>query len=131
MNAQPQDDELIDKYVAYRDHLDAEQKAFDLRLKPYNDAMQFIAGEMQRRLQERGDESVKTEAGTAYKSTTTSFKVADRDKFFDFIRESDEFSLLTSAVAKDAVKTYAEEHQGMLPPGLEASQFTKVNFRRG
>ncbi len=126
----PSDADLVAKYVAYRDYVAKEQEALEERLKPYNAAMTLLSGTMQARLKERGDESVRTESGTAYLSTTASFKVVDREAFMDFVREADAFEMLTASVAKDAVKAYMEEHQDQVPPGLEQTFFTKCNFRR-
>lgn len=131
MSAAPTDADLVAKYISYRDFVAKEQEALNAKLKPYNEAITMIAGAMQIRMKEAGAESIRTEFGTAYVSTTTQFKVVNRDDFFNFIREADAFELLTAAVAKDAVKQYADEHQGQIPPGLEQSWFTKVNFRSG
>jgi hypothetical protein len=123
-------DEIVGKYIAYRDHLAAEQEKFDLIQKPYKDAMEVLAGAMLQQLNTSGEESVRTDAGTAYKSTTMHARVTDREALFNFVRESDEFDLLVAGVAKDAVKTYSDEHKGTLPPGVEVTFVTKCNFRR-
>jgi hypothetical protein len=122
--------ELISRYIQYRDHLAAEQEKFDLIQKPYKDAMEVLAGAMLQQLNTSGEESVRTDAGTAYKSTTMHARVTDREALFNFVRESDEFDLLVAGVAKDAVKVYSEEHQGALPPGVEVTFITRCNFRR-
>lgn len=122
--------EIIGKYIEYRDFLAKRQEAFDLEIKPYQDAMTVLSGAMQLQLIEAKEESVRTEAGTAYLSTTLHARVKDRDALMNFIRESDEFDLLTAAVSKDAVKAYLDEHQGALPPGVETTFITKCNFRR-
>lgn len=122
--------EIIGKYIEYRDFLAKRQEAFDLEIKPYQDAMTVLSGAMQLQLIEAKEESVRTEAGTAYLSTTLHARVKDRDALMNFIRESDEFDLLTAAVSKDAVKAYLEEHQSQLPPGVEVTYITKCQFRR-
>lgn len=122
--------EIIGKYIEYRDFLAKRQEAFDLEIKPYQDAMTVLSGAMQLSLINQGEESVRTEAGTAYLSTTLHARVKDREALMNFIRESDEFDLLTAAVSKDAVKAYLDEHQGALPPGVETTWIQKCNFRR-
>lgn len=122
--------EIIERYIQYRDFLAAEQEAFDLKNRPYREAMEVLSGAMLLELNNSGEESVRTEAGTAYKSTTLSARVKDPEALFNFVRESDAFDLLVAGVAKDAVKTYIAEHQGALPPGVEAAYVTKCNFRR-
>lgn len=122
--------ELVGKYIQYRDFLASEQEALDLRLKPYKEAMDLISGTVQQELINSKEESVRTEAGTAYLSTTLSARVKDREALFNFVREADAFDLLVAGVAKDAVKIYLEEHQGALPPGVEVTYVQKCLFRR-
>ncbi len=122
--------EIIGKYIEYRDYLAKRQEAFDLEIKPYQDAMTVLSGAMQLQLIEAKEESVRTEAGTAYLSTTLHARVKDREALMNFVREADAFDLLTAAVSKDAVKQYIDEHQQALPPGVEVTYITKCNFRR-
>lgn len=122
--------EIIGKYIAIRDWLAARQEAFDAEMKPYLEAQTALSGAMQLQLIEAKEESVRTESGTAYLSTTLHARVKDREALMNFIRESDEFDLLTAAVAKDALKVYLEEHQQALPPGVEVTYITKCQFRR-
>lgn len=121
---------LVKKYIDLRDHLKAVNDKRDIEDKPYLDAMQIIEGAVAIHLREQNEQSVKTEHGTAYQSTTLSCRVADKEALFDFIRESDNFQLLAANVAKDALKEYAAEHQGAYPPGVDVTYVTRVNFRR-
>lgn len=122
--------EMIKKYVELRDFMKLRAEARAVEDKPYNEAMETIEGIVLQHLNENSEQSIKTEWGTAYKSTTMSAKVASPEDFFNYVREADAFQLLTSAVSKDAVKDHMEEHQGTPPPGIDVTYFTKVNFRR-
>lgn len=122
--------EMIKKYVDLRDFMKLRAEARAVEDKPYNEAMETIEGVLLQHLNENNEQSIKTEWGTAYKSTTMSAKVASPEDFFNYVREADAFQLLTSAVSKDAVKEHMEEHQGQPPPGVDVTYFTKVNFRR-
>lgn len=122
--------EMIKKYVELRDFMKLRAEARAVEDKPYNEAMETIEGIVLQHLNENSEQSIKTEWGTAYKSTTMSAKVASPEDFFNYVREADAFQLLTSAVSKDAVKEHMEEHQGTPPPGIDVTYFTKVNFRR-
>jgi len=121
---------IIEKYIEFRDALDARAKQRAIEDAPINEAMQLLEGAMAIRLRERGDESVRTDAGTAYTSRTLSVRTADKEVLFDFIRETDEFQLLAGNVSKDALKEYAAEHQGAYPPGIDVTTIVKTLFRR-
>lgn len=122
--------DLVRKYIDLRDRVKAMDEEHDQKTKPLRDAMQVIEGACAIHLKTDGSESIRTEHGTVYQSTTMSAKVMDREALFDFVRDADAFQLLTAAVSKDAVKEYMDEHQGMAPPGIEIGYFTKTNFRR-
>ena len=126
----PTDGEVVQKYVAYRDFLKRKQDALDEELRPYVEAMAMMEGLMATRLKERGDQSIKTEFGTVYQATTLSYRVADREIFLDFVKESDAYNLLAANIAKDALKEHIDEHQGSPPPGVEITWITKTQFRR-
>ncbi len=98
--------------------------------KPFTGGMEVMEGTMALRFKERGDESIRTEFGTVYQSTTLTCRVADREVFIDFVRQADAFDLLSANIAKDALKVHMEEHQGSPPPGVDVTWITKTLFRR-
>lgn len=122
--------EIVKRYVELRDFMKARNEKRAEEDKPYLDAMTSLEGFVLDHLNRENEQSVKTEWGTAYKSTTMSAKVVDAEALFDYVRNTDEFHLLTAAVAKDAVKEHMDEHQGSPPPGVDIGYYTKVNFRR-
>jgi hypothetical protein len=121
---------MVKKYIEFRDLLKARSDARAEEDKPYVEGMQVIEGMVALALKDQGVDSMKTEWGTAYKSTTMTCRVVDRDALMDYVREADAFNLLTAAVAKDAVREHMDEHQNQTPPGVDIVYFTKVNFRR-
>ncbi len=124
------DGAIVQKYIAFRDLLDERAKQRAAEDAPIVEGMQLLEGAMAIRLKERGDESVRTEHGTVFQQKSLSVRTADKQVLFDFIRESDNFHLLAGNLAKDAVKEYADEHQGQPPPGVDMTWFTKTLFRR-
>jgi hypothetical protein len=75
-------------------------------------------------------QSIKTKFGTAYRSTITSFRVADREAWLEFVFSGDHRDFVTANVAKDAVKEYIDEIK-TTPPGLNVTQIYKLNIRAG
>jgi len=72
--------------------------------------------------------NIKTSLGTAYWSTHSSAKVADRTVFFDFVKETGAYHMLESRVNKTAVNEYIESNK-LPPPGVDYSQVRVFNFR--
>ena len=126
------DAQLVEKYLEFKALVASRKEAFEAELKPYVDGMSTIENEFLRRLDERGADNTKTEAGTAYKSTLLNVKVVDRDAFMKYVstyyNQGGSDMLIVSA-AKDAVKQYVETNK-VDPPGVETSQFVRVNIRR-
>lgn len=121
--------DIIKRRIQLRDFVEREQAAFDARLKPYFDAATALENAALEKLNLEGEDSVKTEFGTVYKTRLLTTKVVDRDAFMGFVVENEAYNFLTSAVSKEAVKEYMEAHQSA-PPGVDTSTIVKVNFRR-
>jgi hypothetical protein len=130
MSAAASDGEIVRKYIELRDVMDARAKARVVEDAPIHEAMTFLEGVMAIRMNDRGDESIRTEAGTCYRSRTLTVRTADKEVLFDYIRTSDNFQLLAGNLAKDAVKDFMSEHQEQPPPGVDVAYIVKTLFRR-
>jgi hypothetical protein len=133
------DQQIIERYVALKDAASKLKDEYTAKVKPYQDGMAKMEEILLARLIERGAENTKTDAGTAYKSNLLTVKVADREKFIDFImstwtddagQPSVGQTMLLAQPQKDAVKEFIERSGGHPPPGLEVSYYTNVNIRR-
>jgi hypothetical protein len=126
------DAQLVDKYLELKAHVAARSEAFDAEIKPFKDGMSTIENEFLKRLDERGADNTKTDAGTAYKSTLLNVKVVDRDAFLKFCTaywDTIGADMLNVSAVKDPVKQYMNG-KNMPPPGVETSQFVRINVRR-
>jgi hypothetical protein len=123
-------DLLVEKYVEIRDYIKTEDDAHDERLKPYKEGLKALEAALNDVLNVAGAESVKTTAGTAYRSTVMSTKMSDRQAFEQFVQETNRLDFFTAAVAKDQVKEYMDEHGGRAPPGIDISFIHKINVRK-
>lgn len=124
--------QLIERRQQLKTHIDAQQKAFDEYLKPYKDGKEACENALLAMCNEQGVEAIKTEAGTAYISVITNFKVLDDERLIDLaVQNWREFGseLLSVGVTKDAAKRLIEENR--MPQGiLETSTFTRLNIRK-
>ena len=122
--------DVIAKYVEIRDEIERVAERHAAELKPFSEQKTLIANWLMGKMNEAGCDQFKSEAGTAFRSTTTRAKVADWQPLLDFIINGGEWDMLTHAVSGDAVKQYAAEHGGALPPGVELNSVMSVKVRR-
>ena len=124
------DAQLVEKYLEFKSLVASRTETFEAEIKPFKDGMVTIENEFLRRLDERGSENTKTDAGTAYKSTLLNVKVIDQAAFLKFCTEQGgSAEMMDIKALKDPVKDWIEE-TGNPPPGVETSQFVRVNVRR-
>lgn len=121
--------QMIEKFVALRDKKAAIEKGHKDQLAPFNLVMGQLEAFILDDLNTLGGDSLRTAAGTAFKSVRTSATVKDWTLTFDFIRENDAWDLLERRVSKTAVLETIEA-SGKPVPGVSVTQETTLNIRR-
>lgn len=122
-------DELIAQYVKVRDKLADADKAHDEKTKVARDYLKLLNAKLLEKLNEVGGESVKTEAGTAYRTTRKSATIADGSVFRAFVVENALFDIVDWKANANAVDDYVKS-EGALPPGVNYSVAYTVGVRR-
>lgn len=121
--------ELVEKYITIRDtkaQIVADQKVAMDRI---NNALKRIEERLLDEMNKLGTESMRTTAGTCYRTITTSAKVEDREAFIAFVRDNNAWEFLDSRANKTAVSEFLDEHKE-LPPGVSVARVATVNIRR-
>lgn len=128
---EPTTGEMIKRFIELRDHVERKTKEFEASIKPYKDGMAALENKVSAQIIDMGGESIKTEFGTAYRTTVMAVKMADRQAFMEFVTQDwgEREAFLTSAVTKDVVKDWIEQNNSK-PPGLDIAYIHKTNFRR-
>lgn len=122
-------DNLVDKYIKFRD-IKAKLKAkHSNELEPVETALKTIEATLLSKFAEIGTESVRTTAGTAFKSTRTSATVVDWDQVLDYVKANGAWELLERRVNKSAVEEFREANDD-LPPGVNMRSEITINVRR-
>lgn len=125
------DHELIELYLKFKAVVAKKKDAYEAEVEPYVKGMATIENEFLKRLDERGADNTKTDVGTAYRSTITNFNVVDQQAFLQFCLQYPSLSdIYTIKPVKDPIKEYMNGGEVALPPGLEQTQFTRINVRR-
>lgn len=119
---------MIERYIQIRDEKAALSEKHAAEMAPYNTYLDTLETALQAMLNECGGDSIKTNVGTAYKSTATTAKVADWPSFIDFVLSSGDTELLTRNVNKTRYLELVEG--GSNVPGIAIAQIQRVNVRR-
>jgi hypothetical protein len=139
--------QLIAEHNKLDDFIKAETKRFGEFMKPHKGRLEEIGNQLLALSNTEKWQNVKTEEGTAYRSTLLNVSVSaeglpyesngqqvvGREALLDFALDHwDEIGndLLLVAPQKDAVRRYMESHEGKPPPGLAISWFTRINVNR-
>lgn len=128
--------QLIDKYVQIRDFKKAKADEFAAAMKPYNDAMDLIEGQLLKYMNDTNVVQVKGTGGTAYQTTHTRFSIENRDDFLNYLfglvhaDDPGAADFISNVVPKESIQNYMDGHNGMLPPGILVNREIAVNIRR-
>ena len=123
-------DDMIGQYIKLRDHVTERKKVHTAELKPYDEALTIIENALAVELNRQGLQSFKGEHGTAFKKRSMSVRTVDREALFSYVQETGNYSYLTSAVSKDAVKEHLEKYDDVPPPGVDVTFFVEVQVRK-
>lgn len=155
----PTVEEAIAKYIDIRDKKAVIAERQSAELAPYNAAQETLENFLLAKLNEDGLQNFKTGAGTAFKTTTTSVKLADAVAFksaifapaaqrivnalypgseypeetlnmvLKIIGDSALWDMVDFRAGKKGIQAHLEETKE-LPPGVTVESFTAVNVRR-
>lgn len=122
-------EELVLRYTGLRQEKSELKQTFEEASGRIVDQMNQIEGFLLKYFQDNTLESIKTSAGTAYKTTRSFYKTEDDDSFRAFASEPENWAFAKVTPVKAAVDEYVSEH-GELPPGVGAYTETVVNIRK-
>lgn len=117
-------------YIKLRDKKAQMKAEYQDAVAPVQEKMDKLEAKFLEIMNTTGVDSLKTEHGTAYSSTRTSASVADKDAFFTFVKENNEWPLMEVRASSTAVKQFAEANEGELPPGINYNVERTINIRR-
>jgi hypothetical protein len=121
--------QLIKKYLECRQNIATLTARHKEEILPYKNGMDLIESLLADEINRLEGQSIRTDQGTAYRSTITSFTVADRDVWFDWVFDNKQRDMLTANVAKEAVKEFIDTHGDATPPGLNVTHIHKITIR--
>ena len=140
-------EQLITEHNKIEAFVKAETKRFSDFVAPHKTRLEEIGNQLLALSNTQKWDSIRTDAGTAYRSTLLNVSVSPdalpydtekgasvgREALLDFALDHwDDIGndLLLVSPQKDAVKKYMESNEGKPPPGVKTSWFTRINIRK-
>lgn len=125
---------LIAARVQLNAWLTSESKKMSDYFAPYRQRLQELDQQLLACSIQQKWENFKTEHGTAYRQTTLTPKIEDRDKFLDFCLENwdtvGNALMQLRAPAVEAFREYMDANQKAFPPGTTGTFDTHINIRK-
>jgi len=119
----------VGQFVSLRDKLAEFDEAARQKRKKIVDLMTLVENQIMSALDATGQESARTEFGTASITVRHYASCSDPDAFVDFVRENDAWELMERRAASIPCRAWAEEH-GQLPPGVNINSVRGIGVRR-
>lgn len=124
-------DQLVASYIRLRDKKSALKKDLEGKTEKIDLLLKDMEAAILKTFNDTGQESARTEFGTAYKSVRTSASVASREDFLGWVLTDpdDRNSFLDVRANKTAVEQFRAANDD-LPPGLNWREEVVVGVRR-
>lgn len=119
----------VDQYVKLRDLIKEKDDAHKAAMKPYREALEKLNNLMLAELNNIGGDSIKTGAGTVYKTERKSASLEDGEAFMEYIIQNEAWELIDRKANVTAVEDFAKSN-GTLPPGVKFTVMQTVGVRR-
>ena len=127
-------DQLVTEFIKIRDWLTAETKRFTDFCIPYREKQSLIESKLLEILNQQGANSLKTDAGTVYKSVIVTPQIADREKYLDAVLENYDTwgagMLQRGKPKKESLDDYMASTNGQLPDGVTTTSYVHCNVRK-
>ena len=130
MSAQVQADKLASVYIKMRDkrkELLAEFEAQDSKIEAQ---MEMVAEELLKLCKDIGADSIKTQAGTVFRSVRTRYETTDWESMYNFILEHDIPQVLERRISTTNMKQFLDENPTLMPVGMNINNKYTVTVRR-
>ena len=117
-------------YIKMRDKKAEVSKELEEKISKIDNDMRTVKTAILSHMKEIGAESLRTEAGTVYRTVRTTYATSDWESMHKFILEHGVPELLEKRIQQTNMRAFLEEHPEMLPPGLNANAEYSVTIKR-
>jgi hypothetical protein len=129
MTEQPKIDLRVDQYIKLRDKIKEIEARHKDELKPYKETLEKLNAVILAHLTQVGGESIRTAAGTAYRTEKKAASLADPQAFMEYVISNEAWDLMDRKANVAAVADFINEYNAP-PPGVNFSSTFVVGVRR-
>jgi hypothetical protein len=119
----------VAQYVQLRDIIKKEDDEHKEKMRPKRELLEKLNSSLLNAVNAAGAESVRTAAGTVYKTEKKSASIADMDAFWTFVVATADWDLIDRKANVTAVVDHLEKNK-QLPPGVNLNRTYVVGVMR-
>ena len=119
-----------EKLVAIYQKMSAKLSELERQQDEIKAQRKMVSDQLLEILKENGAESMRTTAGTFYRTVRPRYTTTDWDSMYKFITEHDAFHLMQQRIHDTNMKSFLEENPDVLPPGLNCLSAYTVGVRK-
>ena len=117
-------------YIKMRDKKAEVTHQMEEQISKIDSDMKTVKTAILEHMKSIGAESLRTDAGTVYRTVRTTYSTTDWESMGKFILEHSVPELLEKRIHQTNMKAFLEEHPDVLPPGLNANMEYSVTVKR-
>lgn len=130
MTQQVQADKLASVYIKMRDKRKELLAKYEEEDKKIEAQMIMVEEELLKLCKDIGADSIKTAAGTVFRSVRTRYETTDWDNMYKFIKEHDIPQVLERRISTTNMKQFLDENPTLMPIGMNVNNRYTVTVRR-
>lgn len=124
-------DVVVGKYIALRDKRSELKKAYDAEDAPIKEAMEKCEAWLLVQCNALGVDNLTIKGiGTAIKGKSMQVSCKDWGAFHQWVKAHDQLDMFERRIARANLKTYMEDHNNDIPPGLDIIFEQTITIRR-
>jgi arsenate reductase-like glutaredoxin family protein len=130
MSEQVQADKLASAYIKMRDKRKELLAQYEEQDKKIEAQMILVEEELLRLCKTIGADSIKTQAGTVFRSVRTRYETTDWENMYNFILEHNIPQVLERRISTTNMKQFLDENPTLMPVGMNVNNRYTVTVRR-
>jgi hypothetical protein len=130
MSEQVQADKLANVYIKMRDKRKELLAQYEEQDKKIEAQMILVEEELLKLCRDIGADSIKTQAGTVFRSVRTRYETTDWESMYNFILEHDVPQVLERRISTTNMKQFLDENPTLMPVGMNVNNRYTVTVRR-
>jgi len=123
-------DKLVRVYIKIRDAREALARKYEEEDGALKEQQETIKAELLDKFKAVGADSLKTEFGTASRTTKTRYWTSDWGSMHAFCKEHDVLDLMERRISQGNMKNFLKENPEVKVPGLNSDSYYDVSVRR-